>query len=222
MIPAVRGKNLMGTVQKKVLIVDDERVFREAMVDALTSCGYFCTAEDNPADGIMRLKTMQYDLVLLDIMMDPLDGWDTLDHIRNLSQGQNTPVIMVSAKALMVDEVIRYGDQVAGFLKKPFVASDFCEDIARFFSWYDPLISVASLAKSGGVPEFACDQWIRLSRQIQAFRRLKEIVSPWCMSDGSISEEECLAQKMKELDPIIEERVLARDVLQKQYVLLIL
>ena len=207
----------MSNVQKKVLIIDDEAVFREAMVDALTPCGYFCTAEDNPGDGIKRLKTVRYDLVLLDIMMDPLDGWDTLDHIKNIPNGQSIPVIMASAKTLQADEIIRYGDQVAGFLKKPFVAEEFCEDVTEFFSWYDTLISDANVAESSGVPRSVCDQWIRLSRQIQAFRRLKEIVSPRCIPDESITEEECLAIKMNEINRIMDEKVLERDNLLKQY-----
>ena len=207
----------MGIGQKKILIIDDEAVFREAMADALTPCGYLCIAEDNPADGIKRLKTDRYDLVLLDIMMDPLDGWDTLDHIRNLSQGQNTPVIMASAKTLQADEIIRYGDQVAGFLKKPFQSGDFCEDVSMFLSWYEKLISDAARAESSGVPRSVCDQWIRLSRQIQAIRRLKEIVSPRCLPEGSMTEEECMARKMIEIDRIIDEKVLESDDLLRQY-----
>lgn len=207
----------MVTIQKKVLIIDDEKVFRDAMVDALTPCGYRCTAEDNPADGIKRMKIDRYDLLLLDIMMDPLDGWDTLEHIRTLPQDWETPVILASAKALQADEIIRYGECVAGFLRKPFESSEFCEDVNRFFSWYDALKSDGEAAESKGVPRQACNDWIRLSRQIQAIRRLKEVVSPRCIPDGFLTEAECLAHKMGEIERIISEKTLERDNLQIQY-----
>ncbi|MFH0968701.1 MAG: response regulator [Methanobacteriota archaeon] len=207
----------MNTAQKKILIIDDEAIFREAMVDALTPCGYLCTTEDNPGDGIKRLKTARFDLVLLDIMMNPLDGWDTLDHIRNIPLGQSIPVIMASAKTLQADEIIRYGEQVAGFLKKPFQPADFCEDVSKFFSWYDKVISDANQAEANGVPRSVCDQWIRLSRQIQAIRRLKEIVSPRCIPEGYMTEEECQAKKIREIDRIIDEKILERADIEVQY-----
>ncbi len=207
----------MGTITKKILIIDDEAVFREAMYDALSRCGYHCTAEENAADAIKRLKTESFDLVLLDIMMDPLDGWDTLDHIKTLSRGQDTPVIMASAKKLQADEVIRYGVHVAGFLTKPFVDADFCAAVSAFFTWYDMLISAAKAAEASGVPRNACDQWIRLSREIKAIIRFKEVVSPRCIPEDSSTEEECLAKKMSQIDQLVTEKTRERDELSRQY-----
>ena len=207
----------MGTITKKILILDDEAVFREAIYDALTGCGYQCIAEENAADAIKRLKTESFDLVLLDIMMDPLDGWDTLDHIKTLSRGQNTPVIMASAKKLQADEVIRYGAQVAGFLTKPFVDADFCAAVSAFFTWYDTLISDAKAAEDRGVPREACDYWIRLSREILAINRLKEVVSPRCIPEDSFTEEECLAKKMSQIDQLVAEKIREKDELSRQY-----
>lgn len=207
----------MGTIQKRVLIIDDEEVFRDAIMNALTGCKYRCIAEENAADGINRLKTESFDLVLLDIMMDPLDGWDTLDHIKTLSHGQNTPVIMSSAKKLQADEVIRYGEQLAGFLTKPFVDADFCEAVSEFFSWYDMLISDAAVAEKQGIPRVICEQWIRLSRQIRSINRLKEVISPRCIPDDGSSEEECLAKKMSQIDQLVNEKISERDELCRKY-----
>lgn len=209
---------MMNTGRKKILIIDDEEVFREAMVDALTPCGYLCTAVDNPGDGIQKLKTTRFDLVLLDIMMVPLDGWDTLDHIKNIPHGREIPVIMASAKTLQADEILRYGEQVAGFLKKPFQPDEFCEDVTNFFSWHDKMISAAAFAETKNVPKTACQQWLHVTFQIQALQRLKEIVNPRCIPDEeNMSEEECQAKKLHEIDLIIDRKILLRDDLQSQY-----
>jgi CheY-like chemotaxis protein len=211
----------MGMTQKKILIIDDEAVFREAIINALTGCGYRCVAEENAADGINRLKRESFDLVLLDIMMDPIDGWDTLDHIKTLPRRKNTPVILSSAKKLQADEVVRYGEQVAGFLIKPFIDEDFCEAVSDFFSWHDMLKSDAAAAASQGVPGPICEQWILLSRQIKSISRLKEVISPRCIPEDTLTEEECLAKKMIQIDLLIDSKIHERDELCRKYPVLL-
>lgn len=215
------GQDIKGRKPKRILVIDDEQVFRDAIVHALSGCGFQCTAEENAADGINRLKTESFDLVLLDIMMEPLDGWDTLDHIKTLSQGRDTPVIMSSAKKLQADEVIRYGEQVAGFLTKPFQDEDFCEDVSGFFSWYDLLTSDARSAEKQDIPVEVCDQWVQLSRQIRSITQLKDVVGPRCIPDDGSTEEECLARKMALIDSLIAEKVQKRDELCRKYPVLL-
>lgn len=194
----------MGQKQKKILIIDDEAIFREAQSDALSNCGYTCIAVESAGDGMQRLKSDHYDLVLLDIMMDPVDGWDTLDLIKNLPQGSEIPVFMSSAKAVFADEILRFGEQISGFIKKPFVASDICEYITSFLDWYDSVLSDAANAESKGVPKEVCDEWTLLSRQIRALNALKEIVNPQCICDGLESEEEIFARKLGEIQQLID------------------
>lgn len=207
----------MDMKQKKILIIDDEAVFRQALCDALIEGGYTCVAVESPSDGIKSLKSEDFDLVLLDIMMDPLDGWDTLDLIKNLPQGQDIPVIMSSAKKVFAEEIIRFGDQISGFIKKPFQDADLREDIDSFFAWYDSLLSDAAIAESKGVPKSACDQWTLLMRQIRSFRKLKEVANPRCIPEDSESEEVCITRKFAEIQQIIDEKIRMRDTIIYQY-----
>jgi Response regulator containing CheY-like receiver, AAA-type ATPase, and DNA-binding domains len=207
----------MGKNPKKILIIDDEAVFREAMTRALTSCGYRCVPEEDPAKGIMRLKREPYDLVLLDIMMDPVDGWDTLAHLRTFSNGRETPVIMASAKKLNIDEVIRYGEYLAGFVEKPFVDTEFCDAIDEFFDWYDPLIANANAARLQGVSPDICTSWIRVGRQIKAITQMLEYVNPSCIPDESMSEDECMDRRMAQVREILERKRKERDNIKILY-----
>lgn len=207
----------MGKHPKKILIIDDEAVFREAITRALTGCGYRCVPEEEPAQGIMKLKREPFDLVLLDIMMDPFDGWDTLNHLRTFSNGRETPVIMASAKKLTVDEVIRYGEYAAGFVEKPFVDAELCEAIHDFFDWYEPLIANAQAARLQGVPQEICTSWINTNRQIRAIHQMLEFVTPLCIPVNSMSEEECMEQRMNHVREILEDKIKERDTIRIQY-----
>lgn len=208
---------MVGEISKKILIIDDEAVSRTAITTALIPCGYLCNAEDNPADGIRRLKTGSYDLLLLDIIMNPIDGWETLDLIKRLPEVQDVPVILSSGKKPQADEIIRYGRRVAGFLTKPVINDEYCETVSSFFSWYDTLLSDAIEAFSTGVPRNICHQWITLSRQIKAINRLKEVVSPRCIPNDSQSEEEFLAMQMNQIDQLIGAKRQERNELHRQY-----
>ncbi|WP_342764532.1 response regulator [Methanospirillum stamsii] len=189
------------------------------MTKALKSCSrqWHFAAVDNPADGIMHLKRESYDLVLLDIIMDPVDGWDTLARIRNLPNGVDIPVILFSVKNLQLDEIIRYGNYLSGFIKKPFVDAELCETLTEFFSWYDLLISNAKAAKTQGVPDDICARWVRVVRQIHAYSRLLEFVSPYCIPDSVLSDEECKEKRMKQINQIIDDRIKERDRLKILY-----
>lgn len=207
----------MNNKTKKILIIDDEEVFRDAIRDALTPCGYHCISESDPIEGILRLKKEPFDLILLDIMMDPLDGWDTLEHIKSQIKGHQTPIIMSSAKKLQADEIIRYSGQVSGFLTKPFLDTDFCDAVSGFFSWYDQLISQINTLESQGVPHEVCEQWVTLSCHIRAINQMNEQLSSRCISDQYPSEEECLAHKKAQIDMMLSEKIQQRERIQSQY-----
>ncbi len=205
----------MGTSRKNILIIDDEAVFREAMTRALTSCDYRCVAEQDPASGIIRLKREPFDLVLLDIMMEPVDGWDTLSNLQTFSNGKETPVIMASAKKLDINEIIRYGEEVAGFIEKPFLDAELCTAISEFFEWYDALLANAHAARLQGVSEENCRSWIRTNRQIHAINQMLEHVNPICIpDDNSMTEEECREARMAKVREIIDEKITERERLR--------
>lgn len=203
----------MHKPKKKILVIDDEAVFRDAISYALNHCGYTCVSESNPSDGIMRLKKEDFDLILLDIMMEPLDGWDTLALINPVSGNKRTPVMMASAKKLDINEIIRYGELVSGFIIKPFVDCELCEEITDFFTWYGALLLNSHAARLQGVPQDICNLYVDLVRQRKAILQMLDLVSPYCKPDENHSEADCMADRMKEVQKIIAEKMKKRDEL---------
>lgn len=201
---------------RKILIIDYEATFRETISAALTRCGYNCTVAADPSDGIRFLKTKLYDLVLLDVMMEPFDGWNTLDALQNLSQGKDTPVIMISGKQLSIDELIRYGGRVHGYLKKPIFDEEICETVTDYFAWHDKLIQDTDALRAAFGSEEDCTKWKNLSRQIRVINLLKEMVSPFCLPHENLTEEECMNRKFSEIDRLISVKQLEIEEILKR------
>ena len=102
----------------KVLMVDDESRMRKLVKDFLTRDGYTVL---EAGDGEQALDIFMNDknisLVILDVMMPKMDGWETLKEIRKFSQ---VPVIMLTAKADERDELMGFDLGVDEYVTKPF------------------------------------------------------------------------------------------------------
>ena len=103
-----------------ILIVDDNPKF---LADALPMYGYDVTVAE---DGLEALKILgedesRFDLILLDVMMPNMDGWDTLKAIRKNKKTEYTPVIMITA--VSEDQKVVFGLKIGAddYIVKPFV-----------------------------------------------------------------------------------------------------
>lgn len=205
------------TEKRKILIIDDEEIYRKTYQEDLNYCGYSCKTADSPSEGIRLLKTEKYDLILLDIMMEPLDGWDTLDLIGSLTHGYVTPVIMVSAKKMDLQEVVRYGERLYGFMKKPLSREEICAGVYSFFRWYESLQQAASGLPESQVPGEDVSTWLDLSRQLRVITDLREEAALRCIPGGSMTEEECMKQLTSEIDLMIRQKRQILDELSRKY-----
>ncbi len=102
---------------RTILVVDDDRGIREALVEVLLSAGYRVSTAKNGEDALERLKAIQPDLILLDLMMPVVDGWQFRDALRRNRTLADIPVIIISAVA--TQHASSLGD-VAACLSKPF------------------------------------------------------------------------------------------------------
>ena len=101
-----------------VLLIDDEHSIHMAVKKMLTQAGYeYCGASDGVA-GLELLDTIHPDLVLLDVMLPGMNGFDICEKIRR--SGSKVPIIFLSAKSDIVDKSI--GFKVGGddYVAKPF------------------------------------------------------------------------------------------------------
>jgi len=103
---------------RKILIVDDDPALVEMVVMALTEKGYEVSKAANGQEALQVLFDGKPDLVLLDVVMPRMNGWQTCSRIRDFSS--TVPIIMLSGKRMTEDDVVRGLDYGADdYLLKP-------------------------------------------------------------------------------------------------------
>jgi DNA-binding response OmpR family regulator len=107
---------------KRILIVEDDAGIIELLEAVLESGDYEPVVGRGGDDGLRRLRESKIDLVLLDLMMEDVDGWAVLDAIKDEPELQGTPVIIVSVRSPLedLDRAAEYDGLYVDYVIKPF------------------------------------------------------------------------------------------------------
>lgn len=103
---------------EEILVVDDERAIRLAIRTALQREGMVVTEASDGRDALQLLQNHQFQLVILDVMMEDVGGYQVLQTMR--ANGDHTPVMMLSGKSDDMDQVLGLGMGADAYLAKPF------------------------------------------------------------------------------------------------------
>ncbi len=104
----------------KVLVVDDEPEITEIVETFLSENGFEVAIENEPGKAVQKAKTFKPDVILLDIMMPGVDGYDICQALKNDPQFSNVPVIFLTGKDRTDDMGRSFKSGGDMFIKKPF------------------------------------------------------------------------------------------------------
>ncbi|GKX49899.1 copper/silver response regulator transcription factor [Budvicia aquatica] len=110
----------------KLLVVEDEVKTGEYLCKGLTESGFVVDLADNGMTGYHQAMTMDYDLIILDIMLPDIDGWNVVKLLR--SSGKSMPILLLTALGNTEHKVKGLELGADDYLVKPF---DFAELLAR-------------------------------------------------------------------------------------------
>ncbi len=102
----------------RILVVDDEAETRELLRRGLEKNGWSIDEAENGLVALARLNDLVPDLILLDLVMPQMDGYDFLAELRQTEEWQSIPVVVVTAQDLTTNEYRRLDGQVEAVLKK--------------------------------------------------------------------------------------------------------
>lgn len=122
----------------RILIIEDEESIAELEKDYLELSGFEVEIENDGADGLEKALAEDFDLIILDLMLPGMDGFEICKRIR---EKKNTPIIMVSAKKEDIDKIRGLGLGADDYITKPFSPSEMVARVKAHMSRYERLIS---------------------------------------------------------------------------------
>ncbi len=122
---------------KKVLAVDDERHIVRLIQVNLERAGYqVATAFDGP-EALKKVEADKPDLIVLDVMMPRMDGFEVLKRLQANPETREIPVVMLTAKAQDADVFRGWSSGVSAYLTKPFNPLELITFVKRILSGFD-------------------------------------------------------------------------------------
>ena len=123
------------TDNSTILIVDDQLSVRNVLQALLTKQGYNLAFANNGQEALKQAAELTPDLILLDVMMPDMDGWDVYQQMKADDRTRDIPVIIVTAKAQNIDKVLGlHIAKVEDYIAKPFSPDELVASVTKIFS----------------------------------------------------------------------------------------
>ena len=118
--PVTKVRDFKKTKPAKILVIDDEPEITDILETFLEGAGYKVKSENSSMIGIERAKTFLPDLILLDIMMPFMDGYEICSELKKCEKTENIPVVFLTGKDARSDEGKSFRVGGVLYIKKPF------------------------------------------------------------------------------------------------------
>lgn len=148
-----------------ILIVDDSTFIVEGLV-ALLKKSYNPIPSLGGEECLEVLRTVTPSLIILDIMMEPMDGWETLARIKNDPKTRHIPVLMFSAKKISPEEAEAHRIIIDDFLTKPVNPKKLIEAIAKVLARQESNKQITTSWEAAGVSREIIDEYLTLKTNL--------------------------------------------------------
>lgn len=117
-------------MKKKILVVDDEESIRLVVSFTLEQANYDVQDASNGDECLEKVYSFGPDLILLDLMMPMVDGWEVLRLLRSNPETENIPVVLLTAKGEIRDKMFALQQGAADYVTKPFSKQELLERVS--------------------------------------------------------------------------------------------
>lgn len=124
----------------KILIIEDEVSIADLERDYLELSGFQVETENDGEKGLARAMQEEFDLLILDLMLPGVSGFDICKQVR---EEKNTPIIMVSAKKDDIDKIRGLGLGADDYMTKPFSPSELVARVKAHLARYERLVNMS-------------------------------------------------------------------------------
>ena len=128
----------MATDQMRVVCIEDEPEMIDLVRLILGRKGFDVIGADGGIEGLEKVKREKPDLVLLDLMMPDMDGWEVYQQIKADPDIKDIPIVIVTAKAQSIDKVLGlHIAKVDDYITKPFGPQELLESVEKILGIAD-------------------------------------------------------------------------------------
>ncbi|MFO8132590.1 MAG: response regulator [Thermoplasmatota archaeon] len=168
---------------EKIMVVDDEYEVADIVKKMLESEGYDVVVANSGDECLEKLEEETPDLILLDIMMPGMDGWETLRNIKSSEATKDIPVSMLTALPLTPDDTMdKPLDSIENYIVKPFTKKILLHKIRDILERKKEINDMYDKIKRE-VGEAEAEEYKRLSLAVNRQRRLVGVIV-----DSTVSE----------------------------------
>jgi len=160
-----------------ILIVDDEPALNELFVIGLTKYGFATEGVLGGQECLNLLRgAYQPDLILLDMMMEPMDGWETLHNIKADQESKKIPVVMQTGKNLTYKEAEQFSFYIEDYIMKPITPKRCVDIINTILKKRQNVSEFIEKVRNDGYPEDQIERFVDLHRAIDVSDRLLKLL----------------------------------------------
>ena len=125
-------ETLKNTKWQRILLVEDTKINQLVVAKFLKTWHLKIEYASNGIEAIEQAKQNEYDLILMDLQMPEMDGYDATHHIRKIEAHVDTPIIALTASALVEERERAFKAGVTDYLTKPFSPNELYNKIIRY------------------------------------------------------------------------------------------
>ena len=162
----------------RILCVDDNVTLAELLVEILKMRHHEAKAVFSGEECLCLLRSGSFhpDLILLDIMMEPMDGWETLEKIRDDLRCADIPVIMLTGKHPTMHEVEKYYEMIEDYFMKPYTPRELLDEIDHVLNRLDHVRTIGKRAGERGIERSVILRYRKLSSTVTTLEKFREII----------------------------------------------
>jgi len=192
---------------KTVLVVDDSSFITEGLSSILKK-NYRTIISSGGEMCLELLKKEKPDIIILDILMEPMDGWETLLRIRENPATSHIPVIMFSAKRISPFEAETQHPHIDDYITKPVNPRNLLDTIAKVLSRREASQENIERWKQAGMPAEEIEEYAQLTAGIEVDRGLYSNLQQQLSTERRVAPIEEIQRTMEMIDSRIRENTL--------------
>ena len=188
----------------KILVVDDEYLIRNVIKEYCQSEGYKVDEASNGEEAIDKVYENEYDLIIMDIMMPDMDGYEASKEIKEI---KDIPIIMLSARTEEEDKLNGFNIGIDDYVTKPFGMMALVSRIKAVLRRYEKSDSKKEVLEAGGITIDENQHTVFAGSQ-QIFLTVKEfdLLALLIKNRGNVLTREQLLESIWEVSTDVESR----------------